>query len=80
VLAGQVAAARRITSVEIPASSGYSPFYNPGGPGNNPTSGVSYTSPGPSQLEPVWVALDNPMTVTFVRGPHRAEHERRRFG
>lgn len=80
VLAGQVAAARRITSVEIPASSGYSPFYNPGGPGNNPTSGVSYTSPGPSQLQPVWVALGNPMTVTFVRGPHHAERERRRFG
>jgi hypothetical protein len=73
VLAGQVAAVRRITSVEIPASGDYSPFYNPGGPGNNPTSGVSYTSPGPSQLEPVSVALGNPMTVTFVRGPHRAE-------
>jgi hypothetical protein len=73
VLAGQVAAVGRVTSVEIPASGGYSPFYNPGGPGNNPTSGVPYTSPGPSQLEPVSVALDNPMTVTFVRGPHSVE-------
>jgi hypothetical protein len=67
VIAGQEAAVRRITGVEIPASGDYSPFYNPGGPGNNPTARVRYTSPGPSQLQPVWVALDNPMTVSFVR-------------
>jgi hypothetical protein len=72
VIAGEAAAARRITGVEIPASGGYSPLYNPGGPGDNPTSGMRYSSPGPSQLEPVWVALSNPMTVTFTRGPDRA--------
>lgn len=72
ILAGQTAAARRITGVEIPASGGYSPFFNPGGPGNDPSKGVRYTSPGPRQLQPVWVALENPMTVTYVhRAPSR---------
>jgi hypothetical protein len=69
ILAGSEAAARRITHVEIPAAGVYSPFYNPGGPGNSPTPGVRYTSPGPSQLQPVLIALDNPMTVTYIHGP-----------
>jgi hypothetical protein len=67
VLAGSEAAARRITSVEIPAGGFYSPFYNPGGPGNDPTAGIRYTSPGPAQRQKVMIALDNPMTVTFRR-------------
>jgi hypothetical protein len=67
VLAGSAAAARRITSVEIPASGSFSPFYNPGGPGNDPTPGVRYTSPGPAQRQKVMIALDDPMTVTFRR-------------
>jgi hypothetical protein len=65
VLKGDEAAMRRITAVEIPASGGYKPFYNPGGPGNNPTPGVIYTSPGPYILQPVTMALDNPLTVTY---------------
>ncbi len=67
VLDGDKAAMRRITAVEIPATGHYSPFYNPGGPGNNPTRGVRYTSPGPSQIQPVLDALGNPMQVTFIR-------------
>jgi hypothetical protein len=67
VLAGDARAVRRITAVEIPASGRYSPFYNPGGPGNDPTPGVRYTAPGPPQAQPVTDALDNPMTVTFIR-------------
>jgi hypothetical protein len=67
VLSGSAAAVRRITSVEIPAAGAYSPFYNPGGPGNDPTPGVRYTSPGPSQRQKVKIALANPLTVTFVR-------------
>ncbi|MCC2624927.1 MAG: phospholipase [Burkholderiales bacterium] len=65
VLKGDVAAMRRITAVEIPASGGYKPFYNPGGPGNNPTPGVIYTSPGPYKLQPVTMAIDNPLTVSY---------------
>ena len=66
ILKGDEQAMRWITHVHIPAAGVYSPFYNPGGPGNNPTPGVTYSSPGPAQLFPVWTALDDPMTVTYV--------------
>jgi len=66
ILSGDEAAARQITAVEIPAGGGYLPFYNPGGPGNAPTPGVAYTAAGPAHLEPVVMALDDPMTVTYV--------------
>jgi hypothetical protein len=65
ILTGDEAAVRHITAVEIPAEGDYDPFYNPGGPGNNPTSGVRYTAPGPADLEPVLIALDDPMTVSY---------------
>ncbi len=65
VLAGDEAAMRRITHVEIPASGGYASFYNPGGPGNDPTPGVTYTEPGPADLEPVIMALEDPMVVSY---------------
>lgn len=39
-------------------------FYNPGGPGPEPFEGVRYTAPGPPDLEPVVIALDNPMRVS----------------
>lgn len=66
ILKGDEQAMRWITHVHIPAEGLYSPFYNPGGPGNNPTPGVTYSSPGPAQLFPVWNALDDPMTVTYI--------------
>ncbi|MDB5339779.1 MAG: hypothetical protein JWN70_5398 [Planctomycetaceae bacterium] len=65
ILSGDEAAIATIKAVEIPASGSYSPFYNPGGPGNNPTPGVTYSQPGPSQSQPVINALTNPMTVTY---------------
>ena len=67
VLSGDRAAAQRITAVEIPARGRYSPFFNPGGPGNDPTPGTRYTSPGPSQRIKVLDALEHPMAVTFVK-------------
>jgi hypothetical protein len=69
VLDGSAAAARRITTVEIPSTGRYKPLYNPGGPGNNPASGVLYSAPSPPIREHVTIALDNPMTVTYVRPP-----------
>lgn len=66
VLAGDEAAVRRISYVEIPSVGEYSPFYNPGGPGNSPTSGVRYSAPSPPILQAVLLALDDPMTVTFL--------------
>jgi hypothetical protein len=66
ILVGDEAAARNITFVEIPAleGGGYRAFYNPGGPGPEPFEGVSYTAPGPPDLEPVVIALDDPMRVS----------------
>lgn len=66
ILEGDEAAARNITFLEIPSlEGGYSPFYNPGGPGTTPTLGVNYSAPGPRDVEPVIIALDNPMRVSY---------------
>jgi hypothetical protein len=65
IVSGDEAAARSITSIEIPAlEGGYAAFYNPGGPGQTPTPGVRYTAPGPPRLQPVTIALDDPMRVS----------------
>jgi len=69
ILKGDEAAMRLITHVEIPASGDYAPFYNPGGPGMDGTPGVTYTQPGPYTLQPVMMALDDPMTVTYQAVP-----------
>jgi hypothetical protein len=66
-LKGDRAAMRMITGLDIPASGKYKSFYNPGGPGNDPIAGVTYTSPGKAQFVPIIQALDNPMTVTYKR-------------
>jgi len=64
ILVGDEAAARKITFVEIPGrEGGYNPFFNPGGPGPTPFEGVRYAAPGPPDLEPVVIALDDPMRV-----------------
>ena len=64
ILVGDDTAMRSITHVEIPSLvGGYSAFYNPGGPGPTPYPDASYTAPGPPDLEPVIMALDNPMRV-----------------
>ncbi|MBI5030781.1 MAG: phospholipase [Chloroflexi bacterium] len=64
ILVGDEKAARNITFVEIPSlKGGYRAFYVPGGPGPEPFEGVRYTAPGPADMEPVIIALDNPMRV-----------------
>jgi hypothetical protein len=65
ILVGDEAAARNVTFVEIPSlDGGYRAFYNPGGPGPEPFEDVRYAAPGPPDLEPVVIALDDPMRVT----------------
>jgi hypothetical protein len=65
ILVGDEAAARSVTFVEIPSlEGGYRAFYNPGGPGPEPFEGVRYAAPGPPDLEPVVIALDDPMRVS----------------
>ena len=66
VLDGSEAAARRITTVEIPSAGRYKPLYNPGGPGNDPAPGVHYSAPTPPIRQHVMIALNNPMTVTYI--------------
>jgi hypothetical protein len=64
VLVGDEAAVRTLTAVEIPSlEGGYRAFYNPGGPGPKPFEGVRYAAPGPPDLEPITIALDDPMRV-----------------
>ncbi|MEL6183328.1 MAG: immunoglobulin-like domain-containing protein [Myxococcota bacterium] len=78
ILAGDEAAARSLTFLEVPSlEGGYGAFYNPGGPGRTPFEGVSYTQPGPSDLEPVIIALDDPMRVSFDPDGPPAEEESR---
>jgi hypothetical protein len=65
VHSGDEAAARNITYLEMPGlPGGYGALYNPGGPGPTPFPGVRYTAPSPPVLEPVTIALDNPMRVS----------------
>jgi hypothetical protein len=65
ILVGDQATAPNVTFVEIPGlKGGYRAFYNPGGPGPEPFAGVLYTAPGPPVLEPVVIALDDPMRVS----------------
>jgi hypothetical protein len=66
VLDGSRAAARRITTVEIPSTGRYRPLYNPGGPGNDPAQDVRYSAPSPPISQHVMIALKNPLTVTYV--------------
>lgn len=68
VLAGDEAAMRRLTVVEIPtaAEDGYSDIYNPGGPGQTPTEGVIYTEPAAPQRFDIDIALDDPATVSYA--------------
>ncbi len=74
ILVGDDAAARNIIFLEIPSlEGGYAAFYNPGGPGTTPFEGVTYTQPGPRDLEPVIIALDDPMRVTFDVRPEANE-------
>jgi hypothetical protein len=69
VLNGDEEAMKRIANLEIPAAAPYSPLYNPGGPGNDPTPGVRYTQPSPPLTIPVRIALDDPMTVFYGQAP-----------
>lgn len=70
ILKGDEAVMKRIKYVLVPSNkSNYKPFYNPGGPGNNPTPGVVYTKPTSFIKQAVTIAIKNPMTVTYGAQP-----------
>ena len=50
VLDGSEAAARRITTVEIPSTGRYAPLYNPGGPGQRPSARRALQRAKPADL------------------------------
>ena len=68
ILKGDAAAVARINAVEIPTSAvpGYFDIYNPGGPGRTPDPDTTYTRPALPQLQPVFVSLDDPRTVSYA--------------
>jgi hypothetical protein len=70
ILSGSPAAVARLTSVRMPSSGGYSPVYNPGGPGNDPTAPGAAPGPFtvPSTDHTVAVTNDLPgdQVATFV--------------
>lgn len=74
ILKGDVEAMRKVTGVRVPSeepagehtADGYWQLYNPGGPGNDPTEGVTYTQGSPDHTVPVLLAIDDPMTVTYI--------------
>jgi hypothetical protein len=70
ILKGNEAVMKRIKYVLVPSNkSNYKPFYNPGGPGNNPTPGVVYSKPTSFIKQAVTIAIQNPMTVTYGAQP-----------
>ena len=70
ILKGDEAVMKRIKYVLVPSNkSNYKPFYNPGGPGNNPTPGVVYSKPTSFIKQAVTIAIKNPMTVTYGAQP-----------
>lgn len=74
VLKGDVEAMRKVTGVRVPSEEpagehtpdGYWQFYNPGGPGNDPVEGTTYSQGSPDHTVPVTIAIDDPMTVTYI--------------
>ncbi len=72
ILYGDEAAMHEITELDIP-SSGVNPetglpylaLYNPGGPGNNPTPGVLYSTGTVEIKQPVTDAINNPNVVNY---------------
>ena len=67
VLKGDVEVMRKIVAVDVPSTeAGYKPFYNPGGPGNTPADGVTYTQGSPNHTVEGLQAIDDPMAVTYI--------------
>lgn len=70
ILQGDEAVMKRVEYVLVPSTtSPYKPFYNPGGPGNNPTPGVVYSKSSGSIKQAVTIAIKDPMTVTYGKRP-----------
>lgn len=69
ILAGDLAAVRRIHEVRLPSSGAYSAVYNPGGPGNQPEAnppGAAFTVPSQDHGVAVTDDIAAPALVSYV--------------
>lgn len=69
ILTGDAAAIARLSTVRMPSSGAYSPVYNPGGPGNNPSSnspGVPFTVQSSDQTISITNNLSTGNYVSYV--------------
>ena len=70
ILSGDLAAISRLSGVRMPSSGDYSPVYNPGGPGNDPTApGAApgpFTVPSSDQTIAITNDLAGGQVATFV--------------
>ena len=70
ILKGDQAAIEALTDVRMPSQDGYSPVYNPGGPGNDP--GAPGAAPGPftvpseDHTTPISIDLSHSNQVTLI--------------
>jgi hypothetical protein len=65
VIDGDLKAVKRIRHLLIPSRGQYDPLYNPGGPGTDPTPGVSYSAGSPYIRQKVKIDTDNDLSVYF---------------
>ena len=68
ILSGDMVAISRLSSIRMPSSGAYSPVYNPGGPGNNPSSNPAspFTVASSDQTVGITNQLLNGAYVTYV--------------
>lgn len=68
ILSGDPAAIARLTTIRMPSSGAYSPVYNPGGPGNNPSGNPAgpFTVASSDQTVNITNNLQNGAYVTYV--------------
>jgi hypothetical protein len=68
ILSGDAAAIARLTTIRMPSSGAYSPVFNPGGPGNNPSSNPAgpFTVASSDQTVNVTNHLRDGAYVTYV--------------
>ena len=70
ILKGDQAAIEALTAVRMPSADGYSPVYNPGGPGNDPQAAGAapgpFTVPSEDHTIPISNDLNHANQVTFI--------------
>jgi hypothetical protein len=68
ILSGDSAAIARLVTIRMPSSGSYSPVYNPGGPGNNPSANPvgPFTVKSSDQTVTITNNIKNGAYITYV--------------